>query len=366
MADQWNENNPAVGNQISNDVPDIKENLEFIKDILESQGKQTWSDSVATTMFPTTMKDADADTLIQLEESADEDYIRFDTGGTERAYIRDTGLYIKATYNLYVDTIAEFTGANGVTIDSLSIKDAKLNTNNCIVEANITSANVTPVKLKTTVQTDSYTGNVAWQVVTLTGASYCFLPQSKCSNGVANMSLYMGYDTANPGTSYVTKVRYRLEDNTAQTAYLQNRYMTASGPVYWAFGLLNKETERVTRWNTCMDHPSYGNGQDPSTVPHPFADYDKSKFQLLVSNPPVEQLEEFKKLAFKKQIHLSEFIADYCEFNLSRSEKWTKEKVTVGTFPDALDASIGTEVQCIKKSVPKLKEALVLPLKLKE
>lgn len=38
------------------------------------------------------LDDADADTKIQLEESADEDKIRFDTGGTERAVIDSNGL----------------------------------------------------------------------------------------------------------------------------------------------------------------------------------------------------------------------------------------------------------------------------------
>ena len=36
MADQHNDNIPALGNQISADVPDIKENLEFHKDVFEA------------------------------------------------------------------------------------------------------------------------------------------------------------------------------------------------------------------------------------------------------------------------------------------------------------------------------------------
>lgn len=46
-----------------------------------------------------------------------------------------------------VDAIAEFTAANGVTIDSLNIKDGKLNTNNSVVTANVTDAAITPAKL---------------------------------------------------------------------------------------------------------------------------------------------------------------------------------------------------------------------------
>ena len=35
MADQHNDNIPAMANQISADIPDIKENLEWHKDLLQ-------------------------------------------------------------------------------------------------------------------------------------------------------------------------------------------------------------------------------------------------------------------------------------------------------------------------------------------
>ena len=40
------------------------------------------------------LSDADSDTKIQVEESSDEDKIRFDTGGTERAIIDSSGIKI--------------------------------------------------------------------------------------------------------------------------------------------------------------------------------------------------------------------------------------------------------------------------------
>jgi hypothetical protein len=43
---------------------------------------------------PNALWDADTDTGIQVEEAADEDIIRFDTGGTQRAYLGSTGLYL--------------------------------------------------------------------------------------------------------------------------------------------------------------------------------------------------------------------------------------------------------------------------------
>ena len=46
-----------------------------------------------------------------------------------------------------VDTVAEKTSANGVTIDGLNIKDSKLVTSNSIVEANITDGAIAAAKL---------------------------------------------------------------------------------------------------------------------------------------------------------------------------------------------------------------------------
>ena len=46
----------------------------------------------SSTLDTSIIKDADNDTKIQVEESSDEDIIRFDTGGTERASISSTGV----------------------------------------------------------------------------------------------------------------------------------------------------------------------------------------------------------------------------------------------------------------------------------
>ena len=50
-----------------------------------------------TNVASTTFEDADGDTKIQVEESTDEDKIRFDTGGTERMVIDSTGVGIGTT-----------------------------------------------------------------------------------------------------------------------------------------------------------------------------------------------------------------------------------------------------------------------------
>ena len=80
----------------------------------------------------TSLSDADADTQIQTEESADEDKIRFDTAGTERAIIDSTGLTLNNQINMTVTTgtapfiIASTTVTPNLNADKVDGVDAKL------------------------------------------------------------------------------------------------------------------------------------------------------------------------------------------------------------------------------------------------
>jgi hypothetical protein len=62
-----------------------------------------------TNQTTTSLQDGDGDTKIQLEESSDEDKIRFDTGGTERMLLDSNGLQINTTSvaNLLIDTSSD-------------------------------------------------------------------------------------------------------------------------------------------------------------------------------------------------------------------------------------------------------------------
>ena len=81
MADQHNDNIPALSNQIVEDVPDIKENLEFHKDVFQNF-VNSWSNSDSSDIYPavlkrTTITDAsspytmlETDIIIQVNASA--------------------------------------------------------------------------------------------------------------------------------------------------------------------------------------------------------------------------------------------------------------------------------------------------------
>ena len=63
-----------------------------------------------------------------------------------------------------VDTVAEKTSANGVTIDGLNIKDSKLVTANSVVTSNVTDANITTAKIADVNVTE---GKIADNAITL-------------------------------------------------------------------------------------------------------------------------------------------------------------------------------------------------------
>ena len=62
-----------------------------------------WSSSTGSSV--STLMDSDEDTVINVEESADEDIIRFDTGGTERMILDLNGLQLTSGLPLVFDGI---------------------------------------------------------------------------------------------------------------------------------------------------------------------------------------------------------------------------------------------------------------------
>ena len=77
----------------------------------------------------TKLEDADQDTKIQVEESSDEDIIRFDIAGAEDFTMTANTLTALSGSTIATNTISETTGASGVTIDGLLIKDSGIDLN---------------------------------------------------------------------------------------------------------------------------------------------------------------------------------------------------------------------------------------------
>jgi len=74
----------------------------------------------------TQLVDADSDTMIQVEESSDEDTIRFDIAGAEDFTMTANTFNALSGSTIKTDTIAETTSASGVTVDSVLLKDGSV------------------------------------------------------------------------------------------------------------------------------------------------------------------------------------------------------------------------------------------------
>jgi len=218
----------------------------------------------------------------------------------------------------------------------------------------IGAAAVNQSKLKTTTTTSSITGTTAWQTLTLTGAEYGFHPRIKTNNPSGNAK-FRWYDPSvgycqTSSTTYIQKCEFAIQYS-SYTAYIEMRYVNSSGEIFWVFGLMDKNKQKVISLNVGENHPCFGNGQDPTVLQQPFVDYDKDKYQLCVANPSEDQLIELRKLAVKQKQGLNDFIIKNCEFDLSRTAPWPTDKVSVGHGVP-------------KVQIPKLGDSLVVPLKL--
>jgi len=76
-----------------------------------------WVELGSTASITSFLTDADADTRVHVEESADEDVIRFDTAGTEKAFIDGNGLTVSGDLDV-TGTIAGGSTTFPTTLDS--------------------------------------------------------------------------------------------------------------------------------------------------------------------------------------------------------------------------------------------------------
>ena len=159
----------------------------------------------------------------------------------------------------------------------------------------LADAVVTQSKLKTSMGSVSHNEN-NWSKETLPGGEYGFYPQLKAGGTGATNGVTLAYPgdvTAALTTSYATVIH--VNPTTVGTIYAQQRYVTASGEVFWIFLLRDKITKKIISAWQAPDHPCMGNGSKPLLVSHPFGSYDSAKHEIIVINPSDEELAEMRK-----------------------------------------------------------------------
>lgn len=124
---------------------------------------------------------------------------------------------------LAVDTVSEHTSANGVTIDSLNIKDGKLNTNDSVVTANITNSNVTTAKIA-----DGAVTSAKVNLISSANDQYIFTDESTTSTSFIDLATVGPVVTVTVGQSgcVVAWISCGIYGTTAANKYVS---VSASG-----------------------------------------------------------------------------------------------------------------------------------------
>lgn len=228
---------------------------------------------------------------------------------------------------------------------------------------------VSQAKLKTGTQSQNYniSASSSWKF-TLTGGQYCFYPTFK-GQTTDIIAEFVGTQAS---TSYATAVSlYNSWATGTRYGYVIHRYITASGEVNWLFILRDKDTKEVVGRSIASDHPCFGNGGKPLLVPHPFGDYDDTKYEIIVVNPSLAEIDEMESMTIVEDeslpdLDILEVISAYYEIDESSRPRWPTKAVTVGlpkfvvdkktkkkTLADYRFMKSGTVVTPIKKVIPK-------------
>ena len=234
------------------------------------------------------------------------------------------------------------------------------------------NGSVSQAKLKTSMGNVSYTGST-WSKFTLPGGQYGFYPQIKMQDTsqrtwgavICNPTV----DIVQGWTSYTTVIY--LRSSGSHYIYAQQRYVTSSGEVHWFYILRDKITKQIYSVWQAPDHPCFGNGGKPQLVPHPFPDYDDSKFEIIVVNPSPEEITQMKeKTIAESETHpdrdLIEVFLDEYELDETVEPPWPTTPVTVGLPPEWEEEPKGAIIEPIKKIIPKPLMVKTAKLKLKE
>lgn len=183
-----------------------------------------------------------------------------------------------------IDLTAKVTGALPDTNLAAITTANKVNTSALYGTAYLPDATVDTTALKTAIGevSSGSTGNV---LLTLPGGSYGFYPQIRQDTANAGQTFDAGIIRSQTGSAigatYVTRITLQGGD-VSNLLYAQQRYVTASGKDLWIFLLIDRITKDIFCAYSASDHPAYGNGGNFEKVPHPFGNYDETKYEIIL------------------------------------------------------------------------------------
>lgn len=262
--------------------------------------------------------------------------------------------------------------ADGHDHDGLNSKSAVL-ANDVITQAKMANSAIGQAELKSTTQSqNSAIGSGLAIKFNLTGGTYCFFPQTYGSTAAITMGNKNVISGQGNHTAYATSVWLSNDDGSVtRTGYVQQRYVQASGEVYWIFIKRDKLTKDVIAVSACPDHPCFGAGGKPLLKWHPFGEFDPATEEITCINPTkaaVKKMQEATETEAEEQPDrdLTDVITEDYDIDELSTPAWPKEKVTVALPPDWNEAWLsGRKVRTVKKVIPQPEGLMVRRLKRK-
>jgi len=235
-----------------------------------------------------------------------------------------------------------------------------------IVEAALGAAAVAQTILKTTTGEVSVSvgAEVYNETAAMPGGEYGFVPKVKGATtdidfrGLRENDLTTSY--THPGACF-----YNNDVGNAHLGYAQQRYVTASGEVFWIFILRDKLTKEISDIWCAPDHPCMGYRATPEAIPHPFQKkYDPARNEIVLINPSEAEL---KEMYAKQTDCLIEVILNEYEINELSSPHWPTKEVTIGILNDDWYKRYitGAKATILKQVIPEVNYMLCKKLKLR-
>ena len=238
---------------------------------------------------------------------------------------------------------------NGVNSASATVADGQ------ITAAKLASSAVTQTKLKTGFAENSYAINAGSSTCfPLPGGVYGF-PTFQVKADIGTYVTIAGYVGQVCTTSYAY-ITFKMSnsDSSQRVGYIDQKYITASGEVFWHMTMREKSTGNIISKYCGPDHPCMPQNKDPEDYPHPWVDeFDSEQHEIIVVNPDKNMLENIRKSRSKSGLSVLETIENEYDLDETTEPNWPTEKVTVGLPPDWEEKAMGDSIVPIRKVIPR-------------
>ena len=151
------------------------------------------------------------------------------------------------------------------------------------------------------------------------------------------------------------------------TAYIQQKYIQASGEVFWYMALREITTKQILAQFCAPNHPCMMQNIPPEDYAHPWLDGFNPEFhEVVVINPDANKLENIRQLRETTNRTILEVIEQEYDINDTVEMPWPNVPITIGLPPEWEEKQMGEDIIPIKKITKQTIYMRTATLKLKK